>query len=118
MFRKLITLTALSLGLAAIACSATSADDAASKGEQVASTEAQLSFAATPKPSATVATPARTLPTKIKLKVDPAKACSCADHPKPGYDCNGCYMWDLDGDGKSVCYCTYGLKAPTNGNGN
>ena len=31
-------------------------------------------------------------------------SCSCADHPKPGYDCKSCYF----SPGK--CQCSYELK--------
>ncbi len=33
-------------------------------------------------------------------------ACTCADHPKPGYNCNDCSV--INGR----CWCFYGLKNP------
>ena len=45
----------------------------------------------------------------LSLATPPERACTCGDHPKPGYNCNS---YDII---NGACWCFYGLKTPTNG---
>jgi len=95
MIRKLAMVIMLCLGSLSVACNA----DRAASDEAVASSENTLSLKSGT--SKTRVPPVGT----IVSNVDPQRACTCADHPKPKYTCNQCDVIN----GK--CHCFYGLTS-------
>ena len=97
MVQKLVLVVGLLVSAALVGCGA---EPDPALDQAVESTQAQLSLAAP------TTTPTRT-PTDITSNVGDSekKSCTCGDHPKPGYNCNSCFIHN------GACWCTYGIKS-------